>query len=180
MLMKEPEVQIARPTITTSVGYALIYAGKQVLKSHVKGRRYHISTGELSALLHKPMIEQYILYDGTIEYTDFSTFKRIIDEDWTRALPFKRESFDCDNYSTAFASHVNEIFELNCVGVVSGVVKDVNTGEIKACHAWNVFIAQADVGPKLYIYEPQAGILTDYEHSRFGNLLYEPNTIVWW
>jgi len=121
-----------------------------------------------------------LLYDGVIQYTDFETFKKIIDVDWTKYLEYHLENFDCDNFATTFASHVNEFWNLNNVGVAIGAIKDYKTGKIKGYHAWNVFLAKTARDARIYVYEPQIGVFTDYEYPRFGDLIYEPYIVIWW
>jgi len=158
----------------------LFLVSKKLLRKAFDIPEYKMSTEELMGLTQKDSIKRYVWYDGTITYTDFRTFKRIIDRDWTRYNEYQLENFDCDNFAMAFASHISEFWGINNVGVASGAIRDVKTGAIKGYHAWNVFVVETKNGPRAYVYEPQTGMFTDYKHSRFGDVVYEPDTIVWW
>jgi len=164
-----------------NLAYLLISLAKRLLKSNVKVKVYKISSNALGVLLSQSTSKvTMLLYDGVIQYTDFETFKKIIDVDWTKYLEYHLENFDCDNFATTFASHVNEFWNLNNVGVAIGAIKDYKTGKIKGYHAWNVFLAKTTRDARIYVYEPQTGVFTDYEYPRFGDLIYEPHIVIWW
>ena len=157
--------------------YFLINLGKKLLKTRIPIKEYRVQASVLEGLLGD--VEKYI-FDNIIVYTDYDSFTRIVEHDWTNAIRYYSEAFDCDNYAVAFATHVNEVWGLNNVGIAIGPIVDANTGEVKTVHSWDVVLLRAGGRPRLLMFEPQAKILFPYENPTIKNLIYEVNTIIWW
>lgn len=157
--------------------YFFINLGKKLLRTRIPVKEYRVQASVLKGLLSG--VENYI-FDNVIIYTDYGSFTRIVEHDWTSAIKYYSEAFDCDNYAVAFATHVNEVWGLNNVGIAIGTVVDADTGEVKTVHSWNVVLLHVSGEPMLFMFEPQAKILFPYENPKIKNLIYKVSTIIWW
>lgn len=98
-------------------------------------------------------------WDRIYHYVDINSMKKIMRKDLTDRLKYYSEKFDCDQYATLFASIVNVMFGINCVGIALGAVLDKNTKNLIGYHAWNLIITEESNQVCLYSYEPQEDIL---------------------
>lgn len=171
-----PKSPVRFPTLLP-YEYFLIELGKNLLRARANIPRYVTDADTVSAMLGN--VEGYI-FDNKILYTDYDSFKYIVEKDWTSRIDFYSEVFDCDNFAAAFVTHINEVWTLNNVGIAIGKVFDAITDEMKFVHAWNIVLLGDKHNMELFAFEPQAKILMPYNNPVIGTLKYVPETVLWW
>ena len=96
---------------------------------------------------------QKIMYDQKYAITDWDTWKRIIEFDWTDRKQYVADTYDCDNFSGSFCARAAELFNLNSAGRFTCTVK-TSKGQTLPHRA--VAIVARDEGKlKVFIFESQ-------------------------
>lgn len=121
-----------------------------------------------------------MLLDLWYKVADLNTWKEIIQSDTLNLIKkWKRDVFDCDNFAIVFVGHVNELYEINSVGLAIGRVYDVNTGKFVGYHAFNVIVVKEGDDLEVYVYEPQTdGLAKASKRTKLGNWLYEVDWVI--
>lgn len=119
--------------------------------------------------------------DSKYSIINWATMKEIISVDWTDTRKYKKQIWDCDDFSHAFKSHVSEIFEINSVGSVWGYIYDKNTKQKRGAHLWNAIISLEDNGQlHLFWYEAMNDLWVEHFPNQkiiIKNWEYEPRSI---
>ena len=120
------------------------------------------------------------MYDKEYYLTDWETMKQIIDYDWTESYEYKVDKFDCDNFANAFASHLAEIYGLNCVGRFSNAIYSVKTGKLLGYHRANIIAVLKNGALETYCFEPESDGFVKIEKGKpvvIGNWEYRVSYI---
>lgn len=102
--------------------------------------------------------------------TDWETWKKIIDLDWTDTKDYIKEKFDCDDFSRIFQARIIETYGLNSCMTAYGKIYNKETGAFINYHYWIVILTSDD---KLMVYEPGNDKYTEYSNETIiGNWKY--------
>jgi len=121
-----------------------------------------------------------ILLDRRYRVTTIDEWYKIIKSDnLNEVKKWKEDVFDCDNFAMAIVARVNEMYELNSIGIAIGTLKDAETMEMLGKHAYNVIAADVDGTVKLFILEPQTDEIVEAKPStKIGDRIYETEIVV--
>ena len=119
---------------------------------------YSISLPDLNALLLKAGIAQIYLWDWTFWYVNLEDWGRVFADVLLNMPKYTTEKFDCENFALLTSARVSSIYQLNTCGVAIG---ESPFGE----HGYNLFVARVDNETKLFILEPQNGMIYPIEQS---------------
>jgi hypothetical protein len=92
-------------------------------------------------------------YDEKYAVTDWETWKKIIEFDWTNRKKYVADSYDCDNFSGSFCSRAAELFNLNSAGRFTCTVK-TSKGQTLP-HRAVVIVARDEGKLKVFVFESQ-------------------------
>ena len=103
---------------------------------------------------------------GTITYsadkihyfTDWETWKQLIEYDWTDKKKYLADRYDCDNFSGSFSARMAEIYGLNTAGRLYCDVYNKDTGVKIAAH---VAILIVDKDKRVFLMESQTDNLIE-------------------
>jgi len=168
--------------ITSGLGYALYNVSKSLMKFGLSMKYYTMSYTEVDKLVKEQINCNSWFWDSKFWFTDLEIWKNVIARDELNEYrKWRKERFDCDNFSAVFKSHVSEIFDMNGVGICLGAVLDKNTKEVKGYHAYNCLIAKNEDKTELYLYEPQNDYLARAQRETdMGWAIYRTDMILWW
>jgi len=158
-------------------GKVIALSGIKMMRSAFDIPYFTLTGEEIAKVIKNYAAGEVILLDGSYQLTDLETWLAIIAVDWTEAKKYKKEIYDCDNFSYSFASRMAEIFELNGAAAIYGKVFNKDTGELVGFHMWNGFIAKNGDYFELYMLEPITDLYTKVEKNQpiiIGNWKYEP------
>jgi len=121
-----------------------------------------------------------MLLDNWYKVVDLNTWKEIIQSDVLNLTKkWKKEVFDCDNFAITFVGHVNELYEINSVGIALGRVYDANSNKLIGYHAFNVIVVKEGKDLEIYVYEPQTdGLAKADKRTKLSNWIYEVDLVI--
>ena len=121
-----------------------------------------------------------MLLDLWYKVVDLNTWKEIIQSDTLNSIKkWKRDVFDCDNFAIVFMAHVEELYEINSVGLAIGKIYDANSNKLVGYHAFNVIVVKEGNDLEVYLYEPQTdGLAKASKRTKLGNWLYEVDWVI--
>lgn len=161
-------------------GATLTQKGYEFLRKSFKIKTIEIPLNDLQNFIsfNIPVI-RIVPRDRKYFLTNWYTWLKLIENDWGQSKIYKKEKYDCDDFSYSFVGRMNEIYELNSVGIVWGDLFNKDTYEYIGSHLWNaMFIWDEEL--KLYFYEPMNDKWVLFEKGKdiiMGNSLYKPKSL---
>ena len=166
------------------IGLTLINAGTKMLRSAYDLKPLTFTASQINTFLQDQIAGLGIsLYDEKYSTTDWNTWEWIKDLDLLDTLQYYSDTFDCDNFSYAFASRASTFYLLNSCGVATGWIYDPITKQKLFRHAFNLIITQDNGMLKLILYEPQTDEFKIWEKGKDNilptlNWLYKPDWVI--
>ena len=113
------------------------------------GTEYQMSMGGMTVLLQGELPDAKLhLWDRQYWYVSLEDWGKVFDKVLSGMPKYTITRFDCENFALLASARTAELFKLNTCALVIG-------DSPRGYHGFNLFIADVDGVPRIYILEPQ-------------------------
>ena len=115
-----------------------------------------MDASKLNSLLQPLGLRELHLWDSRYFYCSHEDWGKVFDKVLLNMPKYTAERFDCENYAFLASARTSELFKLNTCGICVGQSP-------WGYHGFCLFLSRVDNEDKLFILEPQNGLIYPIE-----------------
>ena len=135
-----------------------------------------VSLAEIKDIVKRTFQIDVPCSDNKYQLTDWLTWQKLIEWDWTNHKKYIADFFDCNSFSDVFGARMREFYHLNSTGRFSCNIYDLTTKKVIP-HRARIIIATDKTALKVYILETQSDKWVEVEVGKpivIGTWQYNP------
>jgi len=155
----------AKLNLYRKLGATLIIRGQWFLRNAFKIKDYQRDGNQIKLFINQTLglsLNRIILTDRKYWLTDWETWLKLIEYDWTEKKKYLTDRYDCENFANSFSARMAEIYNLNSAGSFYNKIYNKKTGRFINWHRANMIVAIREGNLELYAFESMFGTPKDW------------------